>query len=447
MLLFLLGLVDGDLRSSFYNLKPRQIKMKACAILGLRSLTSRIHPPLSLSPRESQQLLSLLNASFRRQLDRDHLHNSASEVGVADNHIRSILSSPLFTSSRTRPQPSANLKPAQSGSSIEGIQHLVSNPMEHLRQQVAEGVANLETARQCLHACMKNWTALQQDETNMANRPAKICSPILHWLWSRGSLQSLDFLEDKRFLGLLIPFLVLEGRKQVIRQWLQMLSDTVGCLPVGGKEVPTQVPAQATLLKLYIKSIIQYGGGLGEALTEFLTIVNKASTWVYPDSSWIPSVLAPTGKGLAFLLTRSSSATKCNLHQYTAFLRALDIWGSPATTAYFSALLPLHHPLNPDAAPSLRYLQARSFKNFTKSSAYSRQRIVLLCLDTAQILLSIGHQTDASWVMGFLQDNFAEEIGCGQSSYITDAFTNPKVAANETPETTSLRLLEQLAVY
>lgn len=421
--------------------------MKASTISGLRYLTSKIHPPLPLSPRESQQLLSLLNASFRQQLDREHPNHLSKKVGIADNHFRSILSNPLFTNSRIRPQSSASLKSSQPGNSFEKLQHLVSNPMDHFKQQVAEGAANLETARQCLRACLRNWTALQRDETIKAHGPTKVCGPILHWLWSRGSHQSLEFLEDKKFLALLMPFLVLEGRKQVIRQWLQMLSDTLRCLPVGEKEVSAQVSVQAALLKLYIKTIIQYGGGLSEALTEFLTIVNEASTWVYPHSSWTSSALAPAGKGLAFLLTRSSSTTKCSADQYTAFLRALDTWVSPATIAYFSAALPLHHPLNPDAAPSLRYLQARSLKTLAKSNSYSRQRIVCLCLDTAQILLLKRHHTDASWVMGFLQDNFAEEIGCGQFSHTTDAFKNPKVTVNETAETTNLRLLEQLAVY
>ena len=38
----------------------------------LSTLASKIHPQLPLSPRESQQLLSLLTQSFRAHLDREH---------------------------------------------------------------------------------------------------------------------------------------------------------------------------------------------------------------------------------------------------------------------------------------------------------------------------------------------------------------------------------------
>ena len=39
---------------------------------ALSTLANKLHPQLPLTPRESQQLLSLLTASFRRHLDREH---------------------------------------------------------------------------------------------------------------------------------------------------------------------------------------------------------------------------------------------------------------------------------------------------------------------------------------------------------------------------------------
>lgn len=175
-------------------------------------------------------------------------------------------------------------------------------------------------------------------------------------------------------------------------------------------------------------------------------MVDKPLTWVYPNNSWMPSALAPAGKSIALLLTKTLSTNKFHADQYSAFLGSLDQWGSPATVAYFKASLPLNHPLNPDAAPSLRYLRSRSVKTSEKSGPHSRRHMVSLCLNTAQVLLSNGCQTDASWVMHFLQESFAQEIGYGQLPQTTDVFGKSKVAVNETAETTNLRLLEQLAV-
>ncbi|KAL9120625.1 MAG: hypothetical protein Q9187_002820 [Circinaria calcarea] len=421
--------------------------MNVSAIRLLRSLTSRIHPPLPLNPRESQQLLSLLNASFRQQLDREHPTDSSNQTGVTDTHFQSILSSPLFTNPRVRPQASANLKSFHPGDSFEEAEHLVSNSIEHFRQQVAGGAANLKIAKECLHESMNNWTTLQQDSTNKTHGPPKICGPILHWLWSRGSYQSLDFLEDRRFVALLTPFLVLEGRKQVIWQWLETLNDTIRYLPVGGEKVPAQVLTQAALIRLYIVTIIRHGGGFGEALHEFLSIVNRVSTVAYPNSSWIATVLTPAGMSLAFIFTEEFRRSNCDADQYNAFLDSMNVWGYSDQISCFNASLRLHHPLNPDAAPSLRYLRAKSVKTLEKSGPYPRKRIMLLCLDTAQTLLSNGHETDAIWVLGFLQDNFAKEIGCGHPPPATNALGESKGTVNETPEAMNLRQLEQLAVH
>src|SRR5690348_15716553 len=86
----------------------------------LSTLASKIHPQLPLSPRESQQLLTLLTTSFRAHLDREHpLPESSqnrhtqkptgsnarrasspaqatSSYASATQHIDSILTNPLF---------------------------------------------------------------------------------------------------------------------------------------------------------------------------------------------------------------------------------------------------------------------------------------------------------------------------------------------------------------
>src|SRR5467141_2839805 len=91
------GVLDGHHRgpvirhSHHLTTHPSIHNMKKTSILNLKSWP-KIHPPLPRTPRESQQLLSALTSSFRRQLDAA----GNKPVQSTDRHLKSILDNPLF---------------------------------------------------------------------------------------------------------------------------------------------------------------------------------------------------------------------------------------------------------------------------------------------------------------------------------------------------------------
>src|SRR2546423_2758972 len=88
--------------------------MRLTPNLGVRSLVAKLHPPLLKTPRESQQLLSVLDSAFKRQLDDAHPPvNPVKSLGIgqarandivfanpsvnaANDHLLSILHHPLL---------------------------------------------------------------------------------------------------------------------------------------------------------------------------------------------------------------------------------------------------------------------------------------------------------------------------------------------------------------
>ena len=111
---------------------------------ALSTLAKKLHPQLPLTPRESQQLLSLLTTSFRTHLDREHpveaqtpnarkavsnedreaLHTTSS-AALASQHIDAVLSNPLFA-----------VKPSRRGSEA-AVSDILKNPMGWFTNEVA----------------------------------------------------------------------------------------------------------------------------------------------------------------------------------------------------------------------------------------------------------------------------------------------------------------------
>jgi hypothetical protein len=100
----------------------------------------------------------------------------------------------------------------------------------------------------------------------------------------------------------------------------------------------------------------------------------------------------------------------------------------------YSARLALHHPEMPDATQSLELLHVCTIPDADVNSPSFKQarvkRVMLLelCLDTARVLIDQGKYGDATWVMGFAQENFKDELGLNKAS---DSVVKPEDQADE----------------
>ena len=414
--------------------------MKVSAILGLKSLASKIHRPLPLNPRDSQKLLHLLNASFRQQLDGDRLKSSSDEgVEFTDSHFKSILDSPLFSRPNGSQKTLSSLQVPPHEGALKNAHQFITTPVEHFRQEVANGVATLETARECLDACMKNMMSSQGSEECEMKASSQIGTAVLHWLWSSGLQQSMEFFADKRFLNVLLPFVVAEGQTSAFWQWFRALESEMKTDSSEKLTVPLCISTQSFLVKEYIVAQVKYGGGPGVGLAEFLKVIDQVSSnSIYTRNlSWV--ILELAGLKLVSSLRKWKPISMANVSDYTKLQKSTRIW--TPRKQLFDVILSLHHPLLPDPIPALNYI-----RRLGPEVRRSRRIVLRLCLDTAHMLSCTSRQADALWVMNFIQHNFAKEVGSKQHHSAITIQSSDLESTNIEIEAANLRLQEDLAL-
>ncbi|MCJ1253297.1 Saccharopine dehydrogenase [Lignoscripta atroalba] len=418
--------------------------MKTSTILSFRSLTSKIHPPLSLNPRETQKLLSLLTASFRQQLDQEHPRPATKEAHVTDNHFYTILTNPLFRVPSAKRRTPRVFGDHGHDTTLGDLQGLIRRPLEHFNQQVAAGTATIGTAQHCLDAHLKNLIASPSDDTKKVLRSSQAGAVILSWLWASGLEKSTNFLEDQSFVNALMPFMVAEGREQHVWRWLERLQDSLIRGQIDGSRAIFQnVSTQAHILQRLILSKNRFENTLDGAMETFLQASDIITSSPQTLRSYASKILAPAAKSLFSLLTQPQKRVLLRLGTFNSFVRKMDVWTSKG--GYYHVLLLLHHPKHPDGSPALRYLKDMDSNTLEKLNIRKRRNIIHMSLKAAQTLLTQKRDVDAAWIMAFLQENFAQEIGSAASHPETTTTVMRQERPQESNETTNLRLLEALA--
>ena len=419
--------------------------MKASAIMGLRSLASKINGPLPLSSRDSQKLLHLLNASFRQQLDREHPKPSVSEERkIADSHFMSILDSPLFSGPSRKGIPTLKSKASLVEGTSKNVHQSVKVSVDQFRQEVASGSACLLSARQCCVTCMKAIVRLHKGERYEAMASSQVGTNILHWLWSSRQYQTMEFLADERFVRTLLPFLIAERQTSAVWRWLQAPLDRIERSFVESDTIqPAVLHRSSQLMREYIFCQVKHGDGLQAALAEFLRAIYEVSRNSNLAKEWLWTVLEPAGMVLVNSLSRRNPIYKPTPSEYTKLLHSTSIW--TPRKKFVDALLTLYHPSRPDPSPAVQYIKAIGSQPWEWNIAGPRKSMIRLCLGTAELLIKTGRNVDAVRIMTFIQDNFTDEVGSRNYPLSTAAqSSNGKVTITET-ETMNLRLLEGLA--
>lgn len=413
--------------------------MKTSVARTWRKITSKLHPPLPVSPRDSQRLLSLLNTSFQQQLDREHLADSSGNEHYTNLHLQSILTDPLFDA-KPRTRTLFNDRNRFSGKSLRQLQDHINRPMDAFKERVSRGTADLGAAKLFLSTQYKICMASPAATPRAAMQSSGAASMILQWLWSSGLEDTGLFLMDQSFVALLVPFLLAEGQHSRIVRWLHRCSDG-GDLALSSPHGLDAHRIQALLFPRLINQELKFGGGLESAITLYLQIVTRLRSsestsrpikFFVTQGAWIL-----TNNILRFL--KAAEREPSNLEPFfeTTMKLTMDPLLRATQRVYFQK------PPNPQAA--LTYFQHTSVQAIEKIRAKRRPHIVLLGMRAAEMFLHDGRQPEALWIMEFLQANFAHEIGSPLPRISeTLAFDEHKKLLKR--EEKSLQLLGTLAV-
>ena len=390
-----------------------------------------------MSLRDSQRLLSLLNGSFKQQLDREHLNNSFSNEKYASLLLQSILTDPLFdTKPRTR--AFSTNKSQCSGMRLGQLQNHMERPMDAFKERASEGTADLGAAKYFLsiqyRACLDSPAATPRE----AMQSSGAASTILQWLWSSGTEDTGTFLRDRGFVANLVPFLVAEGQHSRILHWLYRCYSP--------EETPfSSLHGQDTHIfggHLFVRLIEgekNFGDGLESAITLFLrTVASLLSSGSSKKSMQFGAI-----RVAKLLVVRFSKAGEPKLSIFRPFLEMIKKF--QLDPQLYADLCLCSQQERPDPQPALKYFHNVTAQERMNPSATRRFHMVRLGLRAAELFLQDGCQTEALWIMDFLQRNFAEELGSPLAQDRKTLFSNNSKKMLRREEE-SLHLLDTLAV-
>lgn len=407
--------------------------MKTSSFLSWKYLISKIHPPLPLDRRESQELLSLLQSSFRQQLDREHPINPSGNRYTANNHLRSVLANPLFSVNPKWCGDSILHQHFGSHGNPKRFQDIWKLPTEYFSKQVSLGTATLDTVKACL--------AIQHQKQLLTLTESKksdgIGSIVLEWLWSTGITNSNSFLLDKALMDLLIPFLIFEGHEDQIWRWVKQLQPKRE--DVSSSAEFTQI--RQIIFKLVV-SKVQHGEGLSSAINSFVSKFHERTSIFSASGNHAHRLFSPAGGYLTTMVSQAPQVMTLKPENFEGFRRTVDSWSS--RNLYHHGLLELNHPENPHASSALLYIRKLFPAQVAMSKPKKRILDVRLGLKTAELLLTQGLQSDALWVMSFLESHYGQEIGLSvpAGEHVTNHLQQDKHLAHD--EESSLRSLKAL---
>jgi hypothetical protein len=413
----------------------------------------KIHQPLPLNPRESQQLLNILTASFRQHLDREHppfgsdnaswvaklnaegnkrtqsstvprrRRDSDHAAHPTDQHMHSLLTNPLFS-----------VSPGAKGSKR------IADPMDIFDKAVAKGMMSIGYAYTCLVGVKRKIILSPVLNIRDGMQESGAGLKVLKWLLSSGTANNNEFLKHKAFGELLMQFLVAEGLQEVTWTWIKRALESrpnIDKLKGSSRLVARQDAIRPLMLLLRAEAM-----GPTVSLDNAYLCLSRAAGY-FKSSSLVEMrpFLGPPGLFLAHQTIFGTHVQPGEL-SFESFLGLVPLISKDSD--FFFAHLNVLHPKKPTPDFALNYLSKHmdpireSLQEIDgiAEARQSRSRIQF-CLDTAKLCLETKRFGEAHWVMDLLRTNYPKQLGVKEEN---------KQLEQARAEASSLELLERLSL-
>ncbi|KAJ0426046.1 hypothetical protein BJY00DRAFT_123596 [Aspergillus carlsbadensis] len=383
--------------------------------VGKFSPWPKIHLPLPRTPRQSEQLLTSLTSSFRRELDREHptsadnhasngepssvKEHDHSSAHATDKHLRNILENPLF-----------KVTPLRSVASPHDDPRVAKEPMVVFDETVASGSTTIHTVGLCLSWQLLLASPLKGKDFVKALRDSRAGSRVVSW-WDTSKPPALfrylkseagqpSVVDSGKLLVDLTKFMVAEGLHDTILDWLRMLQHS----NVGDKRVGRAfaISAYTRLLGSFLKAEITCGGGIESALHYYITASESDTTLDKKD------LLAGPGKFLCTATLRKTAKDMISPQLYERYASIMLNVLPPNT--FTRAVLLLCHPTQPNAKPLVKYMRNAPVKHHGLQGTRKREKRIRACFRALAVLDERRHQKDCVFLADFLRQ-FLEEDG------------------------------------
>ncbi|KAI0971333.1 hypothetical protein F4678DRAFT_432494 [Xylaria arbuscula] len=387
-----------------------------------RGFLPQIHHPLPLNQRESKQLLESITTSFRKNLDREHPWqsdqaspntpanarlgsaepSSATSHRPTDQHLRAILSNPLFAQPR-KDNTDTILPSAPSAPSVPPIASIASihaphnNPFDVFDSAVSKGLMTRRRAAGFLATVRSQLLAESPNDIRQRMGLSGAGISVLRWLRASGQENDLNFLSDYALLKLMVQFLYAEGLQEVAWSWLAQLATQATELEF------SQTPGKASgrtlsrLMSAIINESSEASSTSSISLDGSFAALAKANHMLPRENTAVGVALRDSWARLSWSST--VDAVGRPKPSVTLFEDFVNI-GKPFKLPLDLAHLALHHPTTPTHSAAIEYLRLRRqiVEDMTDMKPGLQQRILCLVLDAAERLNQTGQADEAPWI-------------------------------------------------
>lgn len=353
----------------------------------------KIHHPLPQTPRESQQLLSALTSSFRRQLDAADANKPAQS---ASEHLDAILENPLFRVVPSKPAYPTLESHQKRQEETEETFSLVKAPMTLLDDNVAAGTLTgrilKEVLRSQLALINKNPNTIQRDmkNTGAGARVAK-------WFWASDSISRKSFFKIPGATKNSIIFMVAEGLHDELRALLRLLYRA----DLGGADgkIPKRIADKifATFLFNYVAAEITHGQGMASAMKIFVEVAKS----IVPSSDPVfinlrESLLKATVFHFSRFMGRDMNDGVFEEVPSSVFDEYCSIVESLPDLRAFGLAMRLYHPTQQDAQPFMAYLRELRKSKSPPRTEMGQDMLLQTSLNALRLLIDQGNYRDAA---------------------------------------------------
>lgn len=377
---------------------------------ALSKVFPSINQPLPLTRQQSLRLLDALKTSFRTNLDREHgwlpedQHVASSSTSPAappstgpaqsrrptDDHVRAILSNPVFKSSVSIP--------------TSGLPAKKLDPMVVFDRAVAQNMMTFNAAHGCMYAKYDEIVQSSTPSISEAIAAVGASQRVLKWMASQGLDRNLDFIMSRRFSFLFTQYMVAENMESTIWAWMSKL--------MAHPEIPMADSKARLLLFDLIGAKISFStGSAGNLDTAFESII-QADEMLQGHSLHNP-VIMQAWKRLSWAATVDAwKRTKPTESLFDDYFK-IGLQGGVGDVQLDRAHLRVHHPAHPEHSSAVEYIfdnksslaQYKSMQHKTRDGAMLRT--FLLAMDTIKLLAQLGKADEAEGILELLEGNGA----------------------------------------
>lgn len=352
----------------------------------------KIHQPLPQTPRESQQLLSALTSSFRRQLDAADTNKPAQS---ASEHLDAILENPLFRV--VPPKPAyPTIESHQKRQETEEIFSAVKDPMRLLDDNVAAGTL---TGR-ILKEVLRSQLSLINNDSRSPERAIKKTGAgarVAKWFWASDSASRKSFFKIPGATKYAVIFMVAEGLHDELRSFLRLLyrSDLGG---TDGK-IPKRIADKifATFLYNYVAAEITHGRGMASAVEIFTEVADSITDSKDSESTnFKESLLKASVVHFGRSMSQNTNAGVFKDVPAPVFDKYCNVVESLPGLRPYGIAMRMHHPTQQDARPFMEYLQELRKSRSPPRTEMGQDVLLQMGLDALRLLIDQGNYRDAA---------------------------------------------------